>query len=125
MIPGINEIISHTLCYEDIYFEMFEGKTACKDISLLSQNRDENKLIVVDVLDQQQADLKSIKYLPIKEYDGKATYTNLINLKKKLNINLLAIMRGSLNVMQDCVAQLIVRCILTFKRFVQNESNWD
>ena len=45
-------------------------------------------------------------------------------IEKELNINLLAIMRGSLNVMQDCVVQLIVRCILTFKKFVLNESNW-
>ena len=41
MIPNVNEYISHTLCYEDMYFEIFDGGYACKDISLLDQNRAE------------------------------------------------------------------------------------
>ena len=50
LIPNINEVISHTLCYEDMYFEIFEDGIACKDTSLLANNRNYNELIVVDVL---------------------------------------------------------------------------
>ena len=51
MIPGVTDIISHTLCYEDMYFDIFENGFTCKDISLLAQNRENKELIVVDVID--------------------------------------------------------------------------
>ena len=62
MMPSIEYIISHTLSYDDIYFNMFEGKIACKDISLLAENRAGYELIVADVFNSEQADKKSIRY---------------------------------------------------------------
>ena len=53
LIPNVLEIISHTLCHEDMYFEIFDGGFACKDISLLADNRTNCELIVVDVLESQ------------------------------------------------------------------------
>ena len=86
LIPNVHEIISHTLCYEDMFFEIFDGGFACKDISLLADNRSNCELIVVDVLDSQQSvDLNTVTYLTLSEYDGKVTYTNLDFLSKSLN----------------------------------------
>ena len=87
MIPNMHEIISQTLCYEDMYFEIFDGGFACKDISLLATNRNNCELIVIDVLDSQQfVDLNTVTYLTLNEYDGKVTYTNFILLSNNLNI---------------------------------------
>ena len=53
MMPDINEIVSHTLCFEDMYFEIFDGGFACKDISLLADNRSNCQIIGIDVLDSE------------------------------------------------------------------------
>ena len=36
MVPGIRDIISHSLCYDEL---MFDGTTAWKDLSYLAMNR--------------------------------------------------------------------------------------
>jgi hypothetical protein len=35
-IPGIRDLISHSLCYEDL---IYDGDYACKDLGYLAQNR--------------------------------------------------------------------------------------
>jgi len=82
MIPEIEDVISHSLCYEELMFDVFDGGYACKDLFHLAENRTINiqpdadedehhaqkpltpcEVIVVDVLDSQEcSDPRYITY---------------------------------------------------------------
>lgn len=100
MIPGIEQYISHSLCYDQVMFDVFDGGYACKDLSYLSQNRKINveqasedngqsdsqcEMIVVDILDSQESsDPRVVIYFSAEEFDGQVAYPNLTYLYKKL-----------------------------------------
>ena len=48
MIPDIENLISHSLCYDEIMFNVFDGGFACKDLSHLAENRTINIEVVSD-----------------------------------------------------------------------------
>ncbi len=48
MIPDIENLISHSLCYDEMMFNVFDGGYACKDLSYLAENRTINIEVVSD-----------------------------------------------------------------------------
>ena len=107
MIPDIENLISHSLCYDEMMFNVFDGGYACKDLSYLAENRTINievvsddeghlgpqqqieqnpcEIIVVDVLDASEcSDPNHVTYFSAQQFDGQRSYTNLTYLFERL-----------------------------------------
>ena len=87
-IPGINDLISHTLTYDHLEFSD-ETNQVYKDLALLAHNRTSNfsdqkmdtdcEQMVIDYKNSEDTvDANHVTYFQSKEYDGHLGYQNLI-----------------------------------------------
>lgn len=90
-VPGLHEIISHSICYEEL--TMLESNNfVYKDLSLLDFNRhsnfvknedgeidtDPSEIIVIDCKAPEEfADLQCVTYIQSDRYEGQFQYQNI------------------------------------------------
>ena len=86
MVDGLEDYISHTLCYEELTFS-HEDQQVYKDLSLLAFNRtqriegddqDPCEIMVIDTKPGEEvSDPQYVTYFQGRPYDGQLGYQNL------------------------------------------------
>lgn len=92
-VPELEALISHTLTYDDLVFNVDAG-VVYKDLSLLAKNRnffkkddsdDIGEIMVTDYLSgEESVDAQNLIYLQGQQYTGQDAYQNLVYLLEVL-----------------------------------------